>query len=129
MDTKVCKKCGIEKSLSEFYYRKGNGTYPGKCKKCELSQQKAFHQTKERKEWRNKWNRKYIKKNNIKETRQKAWELLNYAVKNGIMIRPENCTKCGSDKRIQAHHDDYSKPLDVVWLCEQCHKDIHNATK
>lgn len=34
---------------------------------------------------------------------------------------------CGTTEHVVAHHHDYSKPLDVTWLCEQHHKDVHNA--
>lgn len=47
------------------------------------------------------------------------------AVKAGKLVRPEQCPECGSDHHIQAHHDDYSKPLDVRWLCAQCHQRHH----
>jgi hypothetical protein len=32
--TKICKKCGEEKLISEFYFRKENSTYRSECKKC-----------------------------------------------------------------------------------------------
>ena len=34
MKTKICTKCGIEKPLSEFYFRKDNNKYRNECKKC-----------------------------------------------------------------------------------------------
>lgn len=38
------------------------------------------------------------------------------------------CQKCGTtSKRLHAHHDDYSKPLDVVCLCVSCHRERHKA--
>ena len=46
------------------------------------------------------------------------------AIKNGTLI-PEPCTICGSAINIHAHHPDYSKPLDVNWLCSKCHKELH----
>ena len=34
------------------------------------------------------------------------------------------CRACGS-KKSEAHHTDYSKPLDIVWLCRRCHALMH----
>lgn len=31
---------------------------------------------------------------------------------------------CGS-KKVEAHHDDYTKPLEIVWLCKRHHEEIH----
>lgn len=33
------------------------------------------------------------------------------------------CQRCGSTKRVQRHHDDLQKPLEVMLLCQICHKD------
>jgi len=38
-------------------------------------------------------------------------------------IKKEPCMKCGSLDS-QMHHEDYSKPLDVMWLCRQCHMEV-----
>ena len=43
----------------------------------------------------------------------------------GIMSTPEGCDECGSDFKIEAHHEDYSKPLEVEWLCKKCHAKRH----
>lgn len=50
---------------------------------------------------------------------------LNYAVKKGIVIKPKNCEKCKQiPNKLEGHHIDYEKPLEVVWLCTACHNKI-----
>lgn len=50
---------------------------------------------------------------------------LNSAVKNGGLSKPKQCSKCGSEMRINGHHSDYNKPLEVEWLCPLCHAETH----
>jgi hypothetical protein len=50
-----------------------------------------------------------------------AREILNRAVKSGKIAKPERCESCGKIKKLTAHHPDYSRPLEVVWLCYECH--------
>jgi ribosomal protein S27AE len=38
------------------------------------------------------------------------------------------CIRCGNEKSL-AHHEDYDKPLDVMWLCQPCHKQRHKELK
>lgn len=45
------------------------------------------------------------------------------ALRRGKLI-PQPCEKCGS-AIVEMHHEDYSKPLDVKWLCKECHVDLH----
>ncbi len=76
------------------------------------------------KAWRKKYgyaSEKRYRKNNPEKTA--AGRLLRYAVKAGKIIR-KNCEKCGSIKS-QAHHDDYTKPLEVRWLCSIHHAEFH----
>lgn len=40
-------------------------------------------------------------------------------------LKKQPCRDCGSNNS-QKHHDDYSKPLEVIWLCRPCHLKIHN---
>jgi ribosomal protein S27AE len=49
------------------------------------------------------------------------------AIKRGKLIR-QPCTQCGELKS-EAHHDDYSKPLDVRWLCKKCHSVVHRGMR
>lgn len=47
------------------------------------------------------------------------------AVKFKHLIGPNQCEKCKNDCTPQAHHHDYTKPLEVVWLCRKCHAKEH----
>lgn len=41
---------------------------------------------------------------------------------------PQPCRYCGNAE-VQMHHEDYSKPLEVIWLCKickKCHRTHHN---
>ncbi len=51
----------------------------------------------------------------------KARSLLNLAVRKGEIVRPSVCPKCLRKTKVTAHHDDYSKPYDVEWMCYECH--------
>ena len=65
-----------------------------------------------------------------------AHNIVEKAVKRGIIRRPAACEACGgaslfADGRaaIQAHHDDYNRPLSVRWLCQPCHHEWHKNNR
>lgn len=68
--------------------------------------------------------KKYIK-NHVVETRA-GW-LMNYYKRKGKLVRSDTCEKCGKECLTQGHHQDYSKPLDITWLCQQCHIELHRG--
>lgn len=51
------------------------------------------------------------------------------AVERGDIVRPDTCSRCGESARIEAHHADYDKPLEVEWLCFPCHRRTHVEAK
>ncbi len=60
------------------------------------------------------------KKNNLEKI--KANLILKNAIRKGEIIRPRACTICEKTGcRIEGHHDDYIKALEVVWCCKPCH--------
>jgi len=55
---------------------------------------------------------------------QRAHGAVHRAIKRGE-LRPRPCELCGTTIKVDSHHEDYSKPLDVRWLCESCHAKEH----
>jgi hypothetical protein len=55
----------------------------------------------------------------------KAYGILRRAITNGEVEIPDCCTGCGEEAPLESHHEDYSKPLEVEWLCLSCHKVLH----
>jgi hypothetical protein len=51
------------------------------------------------------------------------------AIKEGIISRPDKCIRCFKECKPEAHHEDYMKPLDVIWLCRSCHGKEHRKHK
>jgi transposase-like protein len=69
-----------------------------------------------------------------RQIQARAYNAVVTALRRGILER-QPCEACSRDSQqtgidfrtdIHAHHDDYSKPLDVRWLCPSCHKKHHN---
>lgn len=65
-------------------------------------------------------NRKWRQKNREKVA---AHVKVNNAIRSGRLAK-KPCSKCGHENA-HAHHEDYSRPLDVTWLCALCHKARH----
>jgi hypothetical protein len=57
--------------------------------------------------------------------RKRAHWAFKEAVRQGKIVRPSICPKCGNEGRIHAHHHDYTKPLEVEFLCSSCHGKQH----
>jgi hypothetical protein len=48
-----------------------------------------------------------------------------HEIKMGRIVKPNNCSRCLKECKPEGHHPDYSKPLEVIWLCRQCHNKEH----
>ena len=55
----------------------------------------------------------------------RAHTTLHNAVRDGSIVKPGTCERCDVEKRVVAHHEDYSKPLMIEWLCSPCHRQRH----
>lgn len=134
---KKCFKCKCTKSIDEFYshFRMKDG-YLNKCKECAKKDGivnrgknidyyreydiKRFANDPNRKESHRNCSLKYSAKYPEKKlARNKArMALLSGKIKKGL------CECCGTSD-VQMHHPDYSKPLQIMWLCKICHEEWH----
>ena len=60
--------------------------------------------------------------------RNKSRQLARISKHRGKLI-PELCWVCGTTQNIEIHHPDYSKPLQVIWLCQPCHITLTNEQR
>jgi len=61
---------------------------------------------------------------------RECYAAVRRAWRSGKLQRPTRCSNCGAgadEVVIDAHHDDYSKPLQVTYLCRKCHRQWHAA--
>lgn len=122
---KVCKKCNKSKPITEFYKDKTyTDGYKTRCKSCASRLKKDYRYNPDTRQLRRQQevenNRRYYERHPVKA---KAHRAVMYALKHGKLIKSP-CEVCGS-LVVQAHHDDYSKPLSVRWLCRQHHMELH----
>ena len=138
---KECFKCHIVKPLSDFYpHKRMADGHLGKCKECakrdsddnfKRKMLDPHWQIKERERQRKKEEQRrqnglvknYPKKVKSASERKAIYGAYMSAIQGG-KLTPMPCEVCGKEKT-QGHHEDYSKPLDVVWLCTRHHADRH----
>ena len=138
---KRCLDCGVEKEIEGFYkHSKMADGHLNKCIECVKARVKkhrsnnpeklqAYEKQRSKSKKRIDQLKKYASSQKGKISHKRA--LQNYrerypmkyaaqimfgnAVKNGKITRVEECSECGSREKIEGHHDDYTKPLEVRW--------------
>lgn len=133
---KTCFKCSAEKPLTEFYRHPmmADG-HLNKCKDCakrDVREHRAANESvreydrkranlPHRQELAKKIRARWLQRH---PERRKAHLAVQAEVSAGRMKRLP-CQVCGAADPVEAHHEDYSKPLDVVWLCVRHHRMRH----
>jgi hypothetical protein len=148
--TKRCTKCKKTKPLDDFHRlaRSSDGRQP-RCKACVAEYMRDYHKrnrehiiakveawVKANPEQARKLKREatrrfrqtergqqYMREQRREPHVDRAYTAVYRALKSG-RLKKEPCEVCGAEKS-QAHHDDYSKPLEVRWLCAVHHKALH----
>ena len=138
--SKKCFKCNAVKPLEGFYkHSQMLDGHVNKCKECNkndvtANRNKNIEKVREYDRARGKIPERL--KAQVEITR--AWRaedsrrsVAHYAVaqaiRSGLLVRMP-CIRCGKEKT-EAHHEDYDKPLEVMWLCTPCHKQRHKELK
>ena len=142
---KDCTQCGKRKELSEFgINRATEDGLMNWCKPCTSAYQRARREkanaarpegwkqkTKDKSAYMKAWSeanpgamtaykKAWYERN---KDRMRVKEKVKYAVRSG-KLQKLPCGVCGEEK-VEAHHPDYDKPLDVIWLCRKHHLEIH----
>ena len=123
-----CDYCCEEYEAQVNHLKKGNGRH------CSLScAAKSRHQDKDQTGENNpNWkggvsedNMRYRKRQIQRHPEKvKARRTLNSAIKRGDVER-QPCETCGTEEDVHGHHEDYTKPLEVIWLCRDHHNKVH----
>lgn len=154
-----CSKCGLNKSLCEFYKKSSSsGAVMAQCKECtkaasiknrlkNLDSARAYDRQRNALPHRiaalNEIDRKRrgepsriatTKASRLKEQaahpeKFRARDAVNNAVKEGRLVPWPKCAMPDCECKAQAHHPDYGAPLDVVWLCASHHREAHKMGK
>ena len=133
---KTCKVCGESKPVSQFSLSRDKHLCRA-CKSCRAAAAKAdraatpekYRQAQARfiaKHGQRKRSPESIRKRRLAfkakhPDRFKAHRAVYTAKKSGRLIPATKCEHCGASVSLQGHHADYSKPLEVEWLCRKCH--------
>ena len=154
--TRTCSGCGKTlPATREFFHKKSaspDGCYP-RCKPCSTEAGREWREAnpEQAKEANRKWceanrerkaenNRKWREENpERKAENNRKWRKANpekiraqttveNALKANRLTKPTQCEDCGRGARLHGHHSDYTRPLEVNWLCPLCHSARHSET-
>jgi len=133
---KTCIACGKTLPITEFYrHPQMADGHLGKCKECckrqgnerrvaKLEEIRRYDRQRAKTPKRNADLKLNVRKmRELYPEKNRARAAVCRAVRSGKII-PQPCALCGAAKT-EAHHADYSKPLDVIWVCRSCHFKIH----
>ena len=101
LKAQTCSRCGLQPAARGQAY----------CLECKAAYMR---------EWR-----KTHPMNAEQRRRDIARSYVAVYLKRGKISR-QPCEECGSTIRLEAHHEDYSKPLEIRWLCRVHHLELHS---
>ncbi len=134
--TKTCFKCGKQQPRTEFYRHNAmSDGLLGKCKTCtkadatkhradNIERVRAYDRLRGKNKDRIAASVEQNRRWRAEDSRRvSAHSAVTRALRSGRLTK-EPCSVCGSEQSL-AHHENYDKPLDVVWYCQVHHKERH----
>lgn len=135
---KTCFKCNVEKPVEDFYrHSRMKDGHLNKCKQCtkadviknrnenieyyreyDIARSKLPHRKLE-------MLTRCIAERKRNPDKYSARSAVTNAVRDGRLEKTP-CVICGASK-VVGHHEDYSRPLDVVWMCQAHHVQYHKG--
>lgn len=131
---------------NEFYYankdellKKRRGKYKGRPKEERVGYSQDYYD-RHKEEIRAKARENYLnkseeqKRSDVERTKlwrqnnrdkMRAWSAVGNAIIRGDLVKPLKCSRCNCKEKLHGHHEDYSKPLEVLWICHLCHMELH----
>jgi len=125
----ICTACGVTFDPTEGQLKKRRYTCAA-CNRAFQTKWRESHKAKglpvSGKKPNAQWWKDYYSQPEVKARRQARFAV-KIAVEAGRLTR-QPCEKCDNPKS-EAHHEDYSQPLNVMWLCRKHHLERHQALK
>jgi len=115
VEERTCEQCGNKFSPEKRETDRGGGKYCSR--ECYYESRKG--------EGNPMWNNNASERGTLyHKTKNHVYYLIRQAKDLG-QIEQQPCEECGATENIDAHHDDYTKPYDIRWLCRTCHLKLH----
>lgn len=146
---RICKECKRKYNKAYFQTQGGKNAHNKSNRKYYSTDKGKIQRKKDNLKWRERphyiegkraeYSKKYKQSDKYKEQsasysvwvrknnpqKYKARYKLRNAVIKGLVVKPTKCEICNATKDLEGHHPDYSKPLDVIWMCKDCHVEEH----
>jgi hypothetical protein len=124
----ICANCGKEFDARLDDVKRGYGKYCSLSCSTSASYKPRIQGGAKNPNWKNGISKNHYHYKKIQKERYpkriKARQMITDAIRRG-KIKKLPCLICG-DPNTEAHHPDYDKPLEIVWLCEKHHREISN---
>lgn len=123
-DRSYCRACFVKKERERYQKQHGLSIYcecgnekesyrRDRCDKCQLVIDRAKYKAD---------SKKY--RASINGYKSLVRNVTFKAIQQGLLVK-KPCEVCGTTEKVEAHHDDYTKPLEVRWLCKTHHQEHH----